>query len=148
MNKTLDIRTGDLLKVKEGAIAHQVNLRGKMGKGLAKDLRELYPKIYDTYSLAIQKKQLALGDVQMVEIVPQKLYVANLVGQDNYGKGKHTDYVALDIGLSWLNQWQECTSLPVYLPYQLGAGNGGGDWSEIEKIIARCIPSAIILKKN
>ena len=148
VESTLDIRTGNLLDVQEGLIAHQVNLGGVMNAGLAKDIRQKYPEIYPPYQLAIQNRTLSLGDVQIIQVA-DNLYVGNIVGQGNYGRAKgtcYTHYPALNAAFSQLNWWHQCTNLPVYLPYGIGCKLGGGEWEIVEKLIVECVPSAIVLK--
>lgn len=143
----LTVQQGDLLDVCKGAIVHQVNLQGVMGAGLADQIRGKYPKVFTEYKLAIQQKQLRLGDAQFVQ-VGEQLWVCNAVGQNNYGrqKGKcYTDYLALANAFSQVNAWQKRTGLPVYLPYRIGAGLAGGDWSTIERLITDNLPDAIIV---
>lgn len=150
MTKTLDIRPGNLLDVTEGLIAHQVNLQGVMGAGLAKQIRDRYPIVYKQYRTAVQLKQLKLGSVQIVSpIADNNFWVANIAAQVDYGRepGKcYTNYEAIAKALSWLRDWQVFASQPVYLPYLMGAGLAGGDWSVIERLIQEKLPTAIILK--
>ena len=42
-------RVGNLLDAPQKVIAHQVNCQGKMGSGVAKVIRDKYPKVYETY---------------------------------------------------------------------------------------------------
>lgn len=42
-------RIGNLLNAPQKVIAHQVNCQGKMGSGVAKVIRDKYPKVYETY---------------------------------------------------------------------------------------------------
>lgn len=40
---------GNLLDIESGIIAHQVNCKGVMGAGLAKQIRLKYPIVYQAY---------------------------------------------------------------------------------------------------
>lgn len=138
---------GNLLDIDRGAIVHQVNLRGVMGAGLAKQIRNKYPKVFAEYQLAIQRKELALGEAQFIQ-VGEDLWVCNVAGQSNYGRSKgacYTNYEALAIAFKRISAWQLCTKLPVYLPYGMGAGLAGGDWSIVERLILENLPSAAIV---
>jgi hypothetical protein len=142
------IKVGNLLDVTAGAICHQVNLKGVMGAGLAKQIREKYPVVFSEYQLAIQRKELRLGGVQRVQ-VNEALWVFNLACQENYGRAKgtcYTNYDAVKSALTWVRTWQECTGYPVYLPYGMGAGLAGGDWERMEQLIEQCLPIATVLK--
>lgn len=123
----------DILDVPEGIIAHQVSDSGVMGAGLALQIRNKYPQVYDAYRCA----KLGLSDVQLVEI-NQDLYVANICGQHGTGGyGQRTNYAALDVALFQLNRRARDLNLNVYFPYGMGAGLGGGNWNRIESIIAQ-----------
>lgn len=148
MSQSLTIQQGNLLDIAEGTIVHQVNRRGAMGAGLAKQIRNKYPEVYKKYQLAIQKNQLKLGDAQFVQ-VGECLWVCNAVGQDNYGRAKgvcYTEYDAIASCLKRISSWQLSTRLPAYFPYGMGAGLAGGDWGKIEGMIAENLPDAVIVK--
>ena len=91
-------KKGNLLECTETTIIHQVNCQGKMNAGVAKIIREAYPKVYTDY-LELEASSTLLGCVQYVE-VGNKI-VVNLFGQDNYRPRtvRHTSYDALDEGL-------------------------------------------------
>lgn len=56
-------KQGNLVNCTETYLAHGCNCQGKMGKGVAKDVRTMFPKAYYDYLLALQKGGLHLGDV-------------------------------------------------------------------------------------
>lgn len=45
----IQVIAGDITKAKENIIGHQVNCKGVMGSGVALDLRNKYPAIFDPY---------------------------------------------------------------------------------------------------
>ena len=88
---------GDILTTptrnEDTVICHQVNCCGVMGAGLAKQIRDKWPVVFDEYKKICGTDRL--GDSQTVQVAPQ-LYVANLFGQLNYGRDKRqTNYAAL-----------------------------------------------------
>lgn len=125
---------GDLLKIEKGIIGHQVNCRGVMNAGLARQIATRYPlaKRHYHYYLKDLGSQ-ALGTFSLAEVAPG-LSVANLFGQRGYGTDRcHTSYNALNEiaiklkGLGYL----------IHLPAQMGCGLGGGDWGTVREIFAR-----------
>ena len=90
-------KKGNLLECTEAIIIHQVNCQGKMNAGVAKIIREAYPKVYTDY-LELEASSTLLGCVQYVEV--DNKIVVNLFGQDNYRPRtvRHTSYDALDEG--------------------------------------------------
>lgn len=141
---TLHLKKGNLLAVKNGIIAHQVNCRRVMGAGLALAIRRVYPKHYTDYL----ETSPELGAICVTEITPS-LYVAGIYGQDNFGRGEaQTDYDALRSGFVKLRAFSESKNLPVYLPYMIGCGLAGGDWKTVLRIIEETLPGATILNPN
>lgn len=132
----------DILSITEGIIGHQVNTQGVMGAGLALKIREKYPQVYEEY----RKNTLSLGNIQVVTINPS-LFIVNMAAQRTWGRrGVHTNYQALESTLKHLTQLLLTLPLPIYLPYKLGSGLAGGDWSIVYKLIETHCPSAIICK--
>ena len=139
----------DILNVKHGIICHQVNCKGKMGAGLALDIRKKWPIVYENYMNAFKEGKLFLGNVIISTIVYSRLYVGNICGQYYYGrKGKYTVYTAIRSGLKYINKISWNKGLTVYIPKNMGCGLAGGDWSIVYKIIEEEIPNAIIVRKD
>lgn len=146
-----EVKYGDLVKeVKEGIIIHQVNAQRVMGSGIAKHLRDKYPVVWDVYSKGIINiGPHNLGNVSYAKI-NENLIVANLIGQEFFGKDKqlYTCYDAVDVGI--LNIKNYCLTnfdnpygVPIHIPLLMGCGLGGGD-----KDIVRCIIEEQLSKFN
>lgn len=89
---------GDLLAIKKGIIAHQVNCKGIMCAGVAKQVKNKLLTIeqYHTYRrrCAFYGVKL-LGSCYIDKVAPEK-YVAHLFGENiPTGRGLDTDYGAL-----------------------------------------------------
>lgn len=142
---------GDILDAKHGIIAHQVNCQMVMGAGLAKQIRNKYPRVYEEYISVMKMVPInqRLGKCQIVSI-SNMLFFANLFGQFDYKSvGLKTDYGALGMALRQLQRWRTISkldNLPVFIPYGIGCGLGGGDWKIVEGIIRDAIPDAIIVR--
>ncbi len=142
---------GDILDAKDGIIGHQVNCQMVMGSGLAKQIRDKYPRVYNEYIAVMGRAPLdkRLGRCQIVAI-SDVLYFANLFGQFDYRlRGVKTDYGALGMALRQLQHWKTLfkpADFPVYLPYGIGCGLGGGDWKIVEGIIRDAVPDATIVR--
>lgn len=135
----ITIVEGNILDAKENVIAQQVNCMGIIGSGLAKQIRNKYPEIFQYYSNFVinNGKLKCLGECQMVLVDNKKnKYVANLFGQYNYGRDKQpTDYDALSSALIKLKNYCKEFNLSISIPYQLGCGLAGGDWDIVYGII-------------
>lgn len=151
-DKELIIVEGNLLKVKEGMIIHQVNNCGKMGAGLAKQIREKYPEHYNDYITMYnhflkdspESKQIKTLLGKHVDTKYDNLIVRGIFSQDGYGRDKtYTSYEHLKTCLQNISKSKVDT---VYIPYELGCGLAGGDWNIVSKMILDILPSAIIVK--
>ncbi len=131
---------GDLLTIKKGIIAHQVNCKGVMGAGVAKQIRNklLTTEQYHTYRrrCAFYGDKL-LGSCYIDQVSPEK-YVAHLFGENiPTGKGLDTDYGALERSLTELGLVAIQHHLPIAIPGYLGCGLAGGDWEHVYRLIIK-----------
>lgn len=140
----LILKNTNLLGITEGIIAHQVNTLGVMGAGVAKQISTKFPFNYQAYRESYYQQELVLGKVILAQ-VDYDLYVANIVAQSAIGTHKRqTDYTALATGLQETYKHSKELGLIPYLPYMIGCGLGGGDWSVVSALIDKHCPNAII----
>ena len=130
-------KTGNLLNAQTDVIAHQVNCQGVMGAGVAKQIKEKWPNVYKEYCSYYLNKcdniPDLLGRCQLVEISDTQ-YVANLFGQQHYGKSgkRYTSYDAIYNALTSLAmQMLDNGMYSVAIPYKMSCGLAGGDWDII-----------------
>lgn len=128
----------DIFLSEQDIICHQVNCMGVMGKGIAKNIREKYPKVFEEYKKLCDKtdnKKNLLGHCQICQVEENK-YVANLFGQETYGNnGCFTNYKALEHAFVTLKQRAVKGNKSIAIPYGLGASLAGGSWEIISQII-------------
>lgn len=126
-------------------VCHQVNCKGVMGAGLAKQIMQTHPDVFNLYKdkcTQIQAGIGGLGDVQYCCVLAEVGYmVANVFGQDGYGRNKrHTDYDALRKAFEHIAFfWPKAT---IRIPYMMGCGLGGGDWAIVSQIIEETLVTA------
>lgn len=145
----LHYKVGNLLNAPQKVIAHQVNCQGKMGSGVAKAIRDKYPKVYEDY-LAVCKARPPKSLCGMTQIVvDSERVIVNLFGQEYYGyDGKrYTSYAYLTKALDYLfrtilfntidsNEIRELPSDKAFaIPYKMGCDRGGADWNIVESIL-------------
>lgn len=142
----------DITSIEEGLVVHQVNCIGKMGSGVAGQLRKKYPKIFSSYSSIVRdyikngEESPILGTVNIV-IINDKLSIVNAFTQYFYGyDGKqYTDYNAIVNAFGRL-KLVNYKNRPVYIPFNYGCGLGGGDWNVVDSIIEKVYPEVIVCK--
>lgn len=128
-------------------ICHQVNCQAVMGAGIAKQINREYPRVFEQYKLFCENKRLQgkspLGSCQLVYTDDTKSrIVANLFGQENYGRGKQqTDYEALKHALHNLanNKFLCENKFKLGFPWLMGCALGGGDWKIVLPMIAEAL---------
>ncbi|GLF90674.1 Appr-1-p processing protein [Bacillus safensis] len=137
MIKTVD---GNILEASENIICHQVNCKGVMGAGLAKQIKSKYPNVYKEYKqLCTEQGDDLLGSVQLITTNDGKT-IANLFAQVGYGRTrKQTDYDALRSCFQHLKDTvthsHEENQTSIAIPYGIGCGLAGGDWTIVEEMM-------------
>ena len=132
------LENSNLLDIEKGIICHQTNCIGVMGGGIALQIRNKWPHVYEAYrneckSLENDPKRL-LGHLQDI-MVDDDLFVANCYGQVYIGNGCQTDYKAWDILLDKLKDMSNYFNLDLHFPWGIGCGLAGGDWEVMNKKI-------------
>lgn len=137
-------KDGDILAAKTDVIGHQVNCKGIMGAGLARQIRERHAYVYAKYKhfCMSNKPSALLGRCLLSETINYSDlkppdYVANLFGQKGTSAlWRQTDYDAVRNALTELEREMRKLKLQTLgLPYGMGCGLGGGDWRVMESII-------------
>ena len=135
----LTYETGDIVLGNYPVICHQVNCKGVMGAGLARQIKNEYPEVYMCYLRRCRLRNI-LGNIQPVVCHDGRVCV-NMFAQDGYGRDRvYTDYYAFKMCLDHLVSYVNALQLVdfrkvVAFPYGIGCGLAGGDWKIIEKMI-------------
>lgn len=129
---------GNMLEFDANVLCHQVNCKGVMGGGIAKQIREklLTAQQFENYrSLCQERGSDLLGVVQYLPI-DNKRSIANIFAQDGFGDGLQTDYAALEKGLISIEADFRNTGYRIAIPGYIGCDLAGGDWNHVyENII-------------
>jgi O-acetyl-ADP-ribose deacetylase (regulator of RNase III) len=139
----ITIVDGDLLDQKTDVIAHQVNCLGVMGAGVAAQIRDKYPDVYEGYKNFCYNEikrlgaKYLLGKCMVVTSDDGSPAIANLFGQIRCdGNGRMTNYDALYDALINLrrimknHEWKSAA-----FPYGMSCGLGGGSWNIVYAMI-------------
>lgn len=132
---------GNLLDFNAKYIVHQVNCRGVMNSGVAKQIRQKWPQVYEDYLTVIHQLpddislSSLLGSLSYTEVERGKT-VVNFFTQDWYGyDGKrYTNYEAFAEALTSLKEKTfPCDTIA--FPYRIGCDRGGANWKIIRTMI-------------
>lgn len=134
---------GNLLDSNCDYICHQVNCQGVMGSGIAKQIRERWPEVYDGYRRFCEHygeydTKVLLNKVFRARIAGSKQCVLNLFSQDKYGYdgSRFTSYDAFARCLEVIKDHPLIDKgATIGFPKNIGCGLGGGNWNIISTMI-------------
>lgn len=140
---TYDVYIGDLLEADADAICQQVNCRGAMGAGLAKQICAKWPdvrKSYCEFCDAVGSPYELLGRIHEIKTEKMPFAVINIFGQLNYGKQDvcYTDYNALKMAFMEINKRYQGKTLA--FPMGFACGLAGGDWDIVLDLMLAYLP--------
>lgn len=141
----------NILDVNSGVILHGCNAQFAMKSGVALQLRDKYPNIYDEYRQMCSKFKHdfeRLGQYCKVW-VDKDLFVINIISQLYYGYDgqRYSDYSAINSAFKGIaHDFALSPKTQFYLPYRIFCDRGGADWNIVSKMIDYYLPSAIICK--
>lgn len=130
---------GDLLRSDCSVIMHQANCFATMGAGIAKQIQRKYPRVLHAdknYSISIGSRKRLGRFSKSKEFDGVTVY--NLYGQFHYGRGKQTNEEAFGCALyeAIKDVKLNCKdNTKIGLPYGIGCGLAGGNWSMVYGII-------------
>lgn len=137
----MTVLRGDILDIESGIVAHQVNCLGIAGAGLALKMRYRITGWYDDYKSHLCE----LGGCHLFDVTPY-LHISNLFGQASIGTGLKTNYGALRQAMKSLSESSRDSDKAVFMPWGIGCGLGGGEWSIVLGIIEEELPHSILVK--
>lgn len=149
----VNIIEGNLFDSQAKFICHQVNCQGKMGSGVALQVRQKYPHVYEEYKKICSSEML--GNIQLVPVSKKYIgydsgslaipsgeqWICNMFAQDNYGYdgGMYTSLLALEKCMIqiWYKVHEKNTNFmqTVAMPYKIGCCRGGADWGIVYRMI-------------
>lgn len=118
---------------------HIGNCMGRMGAGIAKQIKEEYPEHYNhylTYCSYEEDPDVLLGDLLGTPFDSQFLIV--LLAQKEYGtQQRQLDYGALAKSLSTLSEKMRVVNKgdTIGVPWGMGCVLAGGDWTIVKEMV-------------
>ena len=133
----------DILSITSGTIAHQVNCIGATG-GLAGVLRRQYPRAFIDYSLFCSKYRERCAGMALLCSASESISILHIFGQIMPGPNTEMDLVRM--GLK--HAQPKKIHLPLYFPYKMGCGLGGGYWPDYLALLEECFPAGVIVQRE
>lgn len=151
---SVKVINGDLFNSKAQIICHQVNCKGKMGSGVALQVKRKFPHVYEEYLKQCSDDKL--GKIQLVPIHKESLkylpgdvfipvnneqYICNMFAQSDYGNdGKQ--YTSMEALCKCFISVRQCTWLKnslfnatIAMPWKIGCVRGGANWDVVLNMI-------------
>lgn len=125
-------------------VIQQVNCQGAYGAGVSGVISTKWPEVEAKYRAHC--KGTSPDDLFDTALsVPchddegNVLTVVNLFTQKRYGNSAKTGEVYTDMNslVDWLAHY-DSLGIPVYVPYRIGCGLAGGNWTELTQRLANC----------
>lgn len=137
----IEIREGCIFEAFDrgivSAIAHQTNVDGAMGAGIAREIAARYPSVLADFKAL---KSPMLGQVLASQLKDDKI-VFNVYAQSLFPRNqlKKTNYEALYNGFKIVADYCNKANIrSLGVPFNLGCGHGGGNWGVV-KAIFNCL---------
>ena len=153
----IKIIEGDLFCSDARIIAHQVNCQGKMGSGVALQVKRKYPNVYNEYMKVCSTDML--GKIQIVPVdskwngyhsgsllIPKyERFICNMFAQNNYGHDyNHVQYTNIEALEKCMKElWYVVHAKngnfgdKIAMPYKIGCCRGGADWNTVYGLIEK-----------
>lgn len=147
------MRLGNLIKLAQDGefdvIVHGCNCMNTMGAGIARDIKQAWPKAYEVDKKTKRGDRSKLGTYSRADVILQipdgggykiqDLIILNAYTQYDYRHtdGPPVDYEAIKRVFTQINQ--NFKGKKIGIP-KIGAGLAGGDWKEISQIIKQVTP--------
>lgn len=132
---SVEHRVGDLFAQTDlAAIGQGVNVKAKMGSGIAPIFKRYWPSMFSEYKTLCESGRFTVGDVHAWQ-APSGVWIYNLASQHYPGKDARLDAIATALP-KMLAHMEAHDVRSVGLP-RIGAGIGGLRWADVLEVIHR-----------
>jgi O-acetyl-ADP-ribose deacetylase (regulator of RNase III) len=135
----IEHRIGNLFDSKDlDALAHGTNTLGVMGAGIAVEFKRRYPEMYRLYNKLGLQGSLEVGFVMPWYVQPPAIF--NLMTQGHKGRTiLPATLKAIKESVEEMFIHAENTRIKRIGIPKIGAGLGGLDWNDVEKVLLECL---------
>lgn len=123
----------DIFEADTQVIVNPVNLVGVMGAGLAKEMKERYPKVFESYKKVCDRGLFQEGQIQLCKT--DKQWILNFPTKRHWKDD--SDLALIEKGLqTFVNTYEKKGITSITFP-KLGCGLGGLSWDEVGPLMHR-----------
>ena len=129
--------TGDILKAEAEAMVNTVNCVGIMGRGIALQIKNMFPANFKAYATACEREEVQPGRMFVFDTgeLTYPRYIVNFPTKRHWrGKSRIED---IEVGLVALVDEVRARGIRSIAIPPLGSGLGGLDWSQVRPLIER-----------
>ncbi|MEZ4888392.1 MAG: macro domain-containing protein [Chitinophagales bacterium] len=140
----INYKKGNLFDEKVQALVNTVNTVGVMGKGIALQFKERYPKNFEAYHKAHKNGKLQVGKMLVtptMELQNPK-YIINFPTKQHW-RGK-SQMVFIEEGLKDLVEVIKANNIQSIAIPPLGCGNGGLKWEAVKPLMEKVLSELTI----
>lgn len=124
---------GDIFSSPAQVIVNTVNTVGVMGKGIALEFKNRYPKMFEIYKKACEKHQLAIGKLMLV-FEPDH-WILLFPTKQNWRYPSKIQYIESGL-IKFTQTYVEKNITSIAFP-KLGCGNGELEWEEVKALMEK-----------
>lgn len=126
-------------------LGHGCNMKGLMGAGIAKTVREKYPHAYSAYKIACNEQRYKLGEVQFVGQQGNNITIANMFTQEHPGPDAKMWAIERAILKAMERDTEKGWKIPLVIP-MIGAGIGGLDPKDVMSVYEQFNDNLVVVE--
>ena len=132
---TITIKHGDLLREDVDAIVNTVNCVGVMGKGIALQFKQKWPRNFRAYEKACKRGEVQPGKMFVFDAggLARPSFIINFPTKKHWRGKSRIEYITEGLE-DLVEQVRNLRIKSIAVP-PLGCGNGGLDWNEVRQSI-------------
>jgi O-acetyl-ADP-ribose deacetylase (regulator of RNase III) len=126
---------GNLLEAETQSLVNTVNTVGVMGKGIALQFKERFPKNFKIYAAACKNNEAAIGKMLVVKetVIGGEKIIVNFPTKTDWKSNSKYSYI--EEGLKDLVKIIEKYTIKSIAIPPLGCGNGGLEWDKVKELM-------------